>query len=596
MNRNNDDRDRSRLFALLYMLDREEISPDDFDELQQLLRDNPKLQKTYLTYVDLAIEVPSLVGCNSHGMSDADVAAARLTLANAVDEDRNFDRQQSFSLTPTSNRQRWQRFAVLAIAASIALVVFSLQFRSHAPSESHVVVNTGLDTPQGGLSDVSPSARSTNHDVLLTQSAGAELFRDAVPAIGSVLAFNHEYSLTKGMLELRFPDGATAVLVAPAVLEIADVDRLIVKIGTCSVHAPPGAEGFRVLTPKAEVIDLGTRFVVGVKKGGETDVHVVEGEAEVRQIDSRGEAHTLVEHQARRYVGLVDIASDRLDFREDRYVEALPDRVVRYQARPSEGPHVSELMSVEVQRGGQIMNYRVDELIGIQVVHFGGSKNSYCLMDQVGSSVNGLGSSDRLSVLESDAKLNTGIINPGGSLEPLTSDPVMSFDEAANEHAAANPTELTPGLGFRFRLPVVNGPGPDVVLFEVQSVIDPSEGDHFHVSPLKFREGLKSTTIRRFDITMLSPEAQSVETFDLAIFDSAPNSLSQLVSTGYRLTKPPFRFLALAVGIDLSDLGYNIGETAEGLFLQDAQLSHSTLDPVFIGGFPKESDFVEANK
>jgi len=43
---------------------------------------------------------------------------------------------------------------------------------------------------------------------------------------------------------------------------------------------------------------------------------------------------------------------------------------------------------------------------------------------------------------------------------------------------------------------------------------------------------------------------------------------------------------ALAVGIDLSDLGIPEGETVEGLFIQDILDDKDFLDPVFIGGLP----------
>jgi hypothetical protein len=46
------------------------------------------------------------------------------------------------------------------------------------------------------------------------------------------------------------------------------------------------------------------------------------------------------------------------------------------------------------------------------------------------------------------------------------------------------------------------------------------------------------------------------------------------------------KFRGLAVGIDLSDLGYTAGETVEGLFFQDALDDKHYVDPVFIGGLP----------
>ena len=48
------------------------------------------------------------------------------------------------------------------------------------------------------------------------------------------------------------------------------------------------------------------------------------------------------------------------------------------------------------------------------------------------------------------------------------------------------------------------------------------------------------------------------------------------------------QFRGLAVGIDLSDLGYARGEFVEGLFIQDALDDGHYVDPVFIAGLPEE--------
>jgi len=42
----------------------------------------------------------------------------------------------------------------------------------------------------------------------------------------------------------------------------------------------------------------------------------------------------------------------------------------------------------------------------------------------------------------------------------------------------------------------------------------------------------------------------------------------------------------IAVGIDMSDLGYSLGANVEGLFLQHAADDNDSFDPVFIAGLP----------
>jgi hypothetical protein len=180
-------------------------------------------------------------------------------------------------------------------------------------------------------------------------------------------------------------------------------------------------------------------------------------------------------------------------------------------------------------------------------------------------------------VMESDLLLHTGFLNPGGSIQSLTHDPKLSDNDGA---------ATTPGMAIRFREAVINDPGPDVVFFELQSVVDPMDGDSFHVSPLRFEPGLRSWTVTRYDITLQSPEAKPMPGFDLLQFDKSVGSLEDLLTGTYQIRKPAIPFWVIAIGIDLSDLGYAAGAAVDGLFFQDAMDDEHCVDPVFVGGLP----------
>ena len=75
-----------------------------------------------------------------------------------------------------------------------------------------------------------------------------------------------------------------------------------------------------------------------------------------------------------------------------------------------------------------------------------------------------LSGGSRTALLEEDANINTGVINPGGSVTPLTTDPVMNDPEDPKR-------PNTPGMAVRFRKPIVNHAGPDIVLFDFQPVV-----------------------------------------------------------------------------------------------------------------------------
>jgi len=107
-----------------------------------------------------------------------------------------------------------------------------------------------------------------------------------------------------------------------------------------------------------------------------------------------------------------------------------------------------------------------------------------------------------------------------------------------------------------------------------------------NVSPLVFREGLKSHSIRKYDLTMVSPESQNLSGFHIHMFDKPVDSLEMLKTAPSTPRFAGLKFSGLAVGIDLSDLGYAPGEAVEGLLFQDAHDDNHVVDPVYIGGLP----------
>ncbi|WP_372721846.1 FecR domain-containing protein [Novipirellula sp.] len=527
------------LIPLLAKLVDGSITESEHLALQDLLRDDADAQQTYFNYLDLDTDLHQLTP----------VTATRDT-ATPVPERR---------LKGTAPRIGF----AIAMAASVLMMVSIAWWNRSAAVHS--------------------VAATSPKEVVLVQSAGGVFFRDGMPPVGESLKRHHEYALISGMIELKFPSGAEVILDAPTVIEIASLESLIVRQGSCSVHAPPGAEGFQVITPKTEVTDLGTRFSVNVDEAGDTEVQVVEGAAEVIRRDQLdAQKILLTERQASHFNG--DDASS-VDFQPGKYRRQLPDRVVEFAMGMSKGKRNGQLHSVSVQRDAVTRQYDVSELIGVEVTYFHGGTNTQHMSVAVGNA-NETGEGRR-AVIESDTLLHTGFLNLGGSVQPLTRDPVMdhSVEEAA-----------TLGMAFRFRQPIVNAPGPDVVFFELQSVLNPADGDGFHVSPLHFSSGLRSKTVTRYDITLHSHEALSIPDFDLLQFNSPVRSVNDLVNGSFSRLNPSIPFWAIAVGIDLSDLGYAAGTAVEGLFFQDAMDDDQIVDPVFIAGLPAEFDTAQGQK
>jgi hypothetical protein len=548
-----------------------ELGEAELAELRQLLENDPQLAEAAADSYQLH-RLLGIAACDDPAACDTFV---RATMKRLPADSNQFTgavmrRLGTASASRTRRLTRW--LAVSAAALTLGIVSLSLVLRDRGE-------------PAGNQPVAQPTTPEAKAAARLVAASHASFFGELAPPLQSILETRRDYVLTEGLVELEFPSGASVIIESPAVFRVISDMSLALDTGRCSVHAPEGAEGFRVETPVTRVVDRGTRFTVSVAETNETEVQVIEGVADVYRSDAGAPAAKatpanldelppdvrLTEREAYRFTAFEDVALAQVQYTPATYRRSLPDRIIRYEAAEAAKGGVQELKSVTVQRGGREIQYPVEQLIPVELTWF----KSADAVDRSGHLLGGEKLPDNLAELLSDNLLTTGVINPGGSKEPLTTDPVLAGDAG------------TPGFAVRFRKPVVNRPGPDVILMEVQTFSNPLDGDAFHVSPLKFAPGRKSHTIRRYDLTMNSPEALRLAPFSLYRYSQPIASLEQLhTATHVRANAGP-RFQLLAVGIDLSDLGFAEGEQVEGLFFQDAEDDVHRVDPVYIAGFPE---------
>jgi hypothetical protein len=430
----------------------------------------------------------------------------------------------------------------------------------------------------------SPQAMVTDSDVRFENTARSKFLGEFSPAVGSAVSKDREYVLTSGSIQIRFSSGAEAIIDAPAVFQVISSERLRLSIGSCSVYAPKGAEGFIVDTPNSKIVDRGTRFAVSVSETAKTEVHVVEGAADIYNRSGSEPGIRLVGKEARSIDGERDFDSVKTAFSPHLFRSQLADRVVSYQATVASSPGggAEDLTSIQVQRGGVLCDYKASDLIGCDLTWF-------CIEEILFDNTNmpfrhlaskGMELQNRAEAL-SDLALNTGAINPGGATEPIRSDPRVDSSDP----------ELpgTPGFAIRFRNPIMNRPGPDIVFFEIQDLPGAPDGDSFHVIPMKYREGLKPLTIKAYDLTLTSPESLKLASFYLHSYRTAVSSLEAFSNGASETVAKPStgnNYRALAVGIDLSMMGYQEGESIQELFFQDSLDDRKHVDPVLILGLP----------
>lgn len=116
---------------------------------------------------------------------------------------------------------------------------------------------------------------------ILSQSIGVEWLSEKHPVVGETLEVG-DLKIKSGTLQIEFFAGVRLLLRGPADFELRAPDEMRLRQGTASCFVSELGRGFRVLTEDMEVIDLGTAFSMDVQNGKQTEVHVLEGEVEIK--------------------------------------------------------------------------------------------------------------------------------------------------------------------------------------------------------------------------------------------------------------------------------------------------------------------------
>lgn len=203
-----------------------EITPEQHAQLENLLREDWQARRLYLELADQHARL----------LQQPQIATGRLPgQASGIQASR-----------------RWQRLIVPLAAAAIVVAAFISW-----PRETAVVEAT------------------SNGVAILSQTLDAE-FANKTHRSGETLAPG-TLKLAKGLAQIEFFSGATALIEGAAELEVISAWEARCIRGRVRVHVPPAAKGFLMHAPGMKLEDLGTEFALNVKDGASA-VHVFEGE------------------------------------------------------------------------------------------------------------------------------------------------------------------------------------------------------------------------------------------------------------------------------------------------------------------------------
>ncbi|HCS50580.1 FecR domain-containing protein [Rubinisphaera sp.] len=561
------------------------LSPSEVQELEDAICNNPARKKLFQQVQLRTAAIHDLFRLDAYGRAgkfqEESVADSESIPTSPHAANQSFPSPFSSGRSDISVSRKLI-FASLGFAVASLLIAIGLFVRNEVRVDTIAKQDSSSSLPK-------------KSNVILTGEVRARFFDQSVLATGSGVELCRDYMLQSGIVKLNFPSGATTIIEGPSIFQVATENCLVLNTGACSVHAPPGAEGFEVITPVTKVIDRGTRFYVNVQDNNEAEVHVIEGAADLYSTpqnpddrittDKPGPAHEehtefiqLTDGEAARVGGFHDHIGQKAGFDPQPYRFQLPDRLVSYQASSTVESSVDKLISLKVQRNGLLHQYSAEELIPIEVTWFRSDPEPESNGYMSGTRTPPIRPADWLE----DRNLTTGLINFGG--QPIPLDRIPDFDSHSNDDSAG-----PPGLGIRFQNPVVNQAGPDVVLFEVQLYTNPPDGDPFHVYPVSNRTDLKPLTVTKFDLTMNSPSLRELTMLWSHRYPNTAVSLEDLKSykDSLKVDVSHLHFRVIGVGIDLSEMGYVEGEYVEELFFQHAVSGKaSKVDPVFIAGLP----------
>ena len=162
---------------------------------------------------------------------------------------------------------RLRYVGTLAAGIVIGLVTWGLWPKPAARISPKVVVHEEATT-----SSVAVLARGVNMEWDRTV---------ATPAVNAPLPPGL-LRLQSGVAEIEFFQGARLCVEGPAEIQLISAGEAFCRYGRFSAHVPPQARGFRIGTPKGDIVDLGTDFGLDLNDTS-PELHVFKGEVELHQ-------------------------------------------------------------------------------------------------------------------------------------------------------------------------------------------------------------------------------------------------------------------------------------------------------------------------
>ncbi len=250
----------------------ETITPEEHENLCALLKDSADVRHQWFSFQDAEAGLQAWsqreTARREQGLAIDPTPGEHERRSNSLPY--NVDDTSQESAAEPRRRSLSKYFEAIAAAIVIGTVIWTIWPKS---KESTAPIASN------------PTARdeaTTSSVAVLSRGVNVEWDRTvAAPAVNAPLPPGL-LRLQSGVVEIEFFQGARLCVEGPAEIRLVSAGEAFCRYGRFSAHVPPQARGFRIGTPKGDVVDLGTDFGLDLNAAS-PELHVFKGEVELHQ-------------------------------------------------------------------------------------------------------------------------------------------------------------------------------------------------------------------------------------------------------------------------------------------------------------------------
>lgn len=244
---------------------------DIVQQLEAQLRNDPDAVQSFVHYLDMHANLRWLVTPVESTMTNTPTIVGRM--------------DEPHIRLPSRLARIVNQHGLFVLAASVLFCLGAYWFGARTSSISQIADTKAA--PDGGAQLLVPDdggvARITGLVDCKWEEGQEQLF------FGQALRSGQSVSLTEGLLQFTFGSGAKVVLQGPATFTPNTGMTAELAHGKVSAVITEAARGYTVLTPTAEIVDLGTEFAIDVDVDGSTELHVLDGDVVARRREADGD-------------------------------------------------------------------------------------------------------------------------------------------------------------------------------------------------------------------------------------------------------------------------------------------------------------------